>query len=102
MFAELLTGFGTKVYLPKLFVFGQEIIDRHLPIVIVVIPLRSIVQEQLTSIDFNLKAFELTLQDDVLKNVSEGEVEVVYTSAENLLNDKFLSKLRDSNSQFRR
>ena len=83
------------------FVFGKDIIDGHSPKVIV-IPLGSIVQEQLTSNEFNLKAVELTLQDDVLKNVNGGKVEVVYTSAENVSNDKFLSILRDSNSSFKR
>ena len=72
----------------------KEIIDGHSPSVIVVIPLRSIVQEQLASNEFNLKAVELSLQHDVLKTVSECEVEVVY--------DKFLSILRNSNSPFRR
>ena len=95
------TGFG-KSLIYQSFVFGKEIIDGHSPSVIVVIPLRSIVQEQLASNEFNLQAVELSLQDDVLKNVSEGEVEVVYALAENVLNDKFLSTLRDSNSPFRR
>ena len=101
VFAVLPTGFG-KSLIYQSFVFSKEIIHGHSPSVIVVIPLRSIVQEQLTSNEFNLKAVELSLQDDVLKNVSEGEVEVVYASAENVLNDKFLSILRDSNSPFRR
>ena len=100
VFAVLPTGFG-KSLIYQSFVFGKEIIDGHSPAVIVVIPLRSIVQEQLTSNEFNLKAVELSLQDDVLKHVSEGGVEVVYTSAENVLHDKCLSILRDSNSQFR-
>ena len=101
VFAVLPTGFG-KSLIYQSFVFGKEIIDGHSPSIIFVIPLRSIVQEQLTSNEFNLKAVELTLQDDVPKNVSKGGVEVVYTSAENVLNDQFLSVSRDSNSQFRR
>ena len=76
VFAVLPTGFG-KSLIYQSFVFGKEIIDGHSPAVIVVIPLRSIVQEQLSSNDFNLKAVELSLQADVLKNVSEGGVENV-------------------------
>ena len=81
--------------------FAREILDGLSPSIIVVIPLRSIVQEQLTSNEFELKAVELTLQDDVLKSVQEGAVDVVYSSAENVLNDKFLSLLREQSSPFK-
>ena len=82
------TGFR-KSLIYQSFVLDKEIIDGHLPRVIVVIPLRSIVLEQLTNNALNLKATELTLQNDVLKDVNEGKVEVVYTSAKNVLNDTF-------------
>ena len=97
IFAVLPTGFG-KSLIYQSFVFAREILDGHSPSIIVVIPLRSIVQEQLTSNEFELKAVELTLQDDVLKSVQEGAVDVVYYSAENALNDKFLSLLREQSS----
>ena len=73
----------------------------HLPTITVIIPLCSIDQEQLKCHSFCLKALELTLNDQVLKNVREGKGEVVYTSAENVLHDKFLSVLSDSNCHFR-
>ena len=55
-----------------------------------VIALQSIVQKQLAS------------DEDVLKIVKEGEVEVFYTSAENVLSDHFLDILRAPNSKFTR
>ena len=64
------------------------------------IPLQSIVQKQLASNELNFKAVELTLQEDVFKIVKEGEVEVLYTSAENVLSDHFLDILRTPNSKF--
>ena len=75
VFAVLPTGFG-KSLIYQSFVFAREILDGHSPSIIVVIPLRSIVQEQLTSNEFELKAVELILQDDVLKSVQEGAVDV--------------------------
>ena len=48
------TGFG-KSLVYQSFVFGKEIIDGHLPAAIVVIPLRSIVQEQLQAMSLTLK-----------------------------------------------
>ena len=66
VFAVLPTGFG-KSLIYQSFVFVREILYGRAPTIIVVIPLRSIVQEQLASNKFNIKAVELTLQEDVLK-----------------------------------
>ena len=58
VFAVLPTGFG-KSLIYQSFVFAREILtDGHSPSIIVVIPLRSIVQEQLTSNEFELKAVD--------------------------------------------
>ena len=64
-FRRATTCFLSLIY--QSFVFDKEIIDGHSPTVIVIIPLSSFIHEQLTSDVFNLKAAELTLQDDVLK-----------------------------------
>ena len=60
-----------KVLFTKAFVFGKEIINGHLPAVIVVIPLGSNVQASLQAMSLAVKK---TLQDDVhvVKNVSYG------------------------------
>ena len=54
VFVVLPTGFGTSLIYQS-FVFGKEIIDGHSPAAIVVIPLRSIVQEQLQAMSLTLK-----------------------------------------------
>ena len=66
VFAVLPTGFG-KSLIYQSFVFAKEIMDGHSPTIIVIIPLRSIIQEQLKCNEFCLKALELTLNDEVLK-----------------------------------
>ena len=66
VFALLPTGFGKSLTYQS-FVFVREILYGHAPTIILVIPLRSIVQGQLASNKFNIKAVELTLQEDVLK-----------------------------------
>ena len=48
VFAVLSTGFG-KSLIYQSFFLAKEIMDGHSPMIIVVIPLRSIVQEQLKS-----------------------------------------------------
>ena len=60
VFAVLPTGFGKVLFTKTLSSVKKSSIDirQH---VIIVIPLRNIVQEQLTSNEFNLKAVELIL-----------------------------------------
>jgi len=41
------------------------------------------------------------MQDDVLKSIQEWAVDVVYSSTKNVLNDKFLSLLREQSSPFK-
>ena len=52
------------------YAFTRNVRDGR-PLILVIIHLRSIVQEQFM---FELKAVELTLQDDVLKNVRDENV----------------------------
>ena len=100
MFAVLQTGFG-KSLIYQGYAFVRNILDGRPPIILVIIPIRSIVQEQLKNNEFELKAAELTLQDDFLKDVRDGNTEVLYASTENVLNQKFLSVMRDPGSEFR-
>ena len=65
VFAVLPTGFG-KSLIYHSFVFAKKIINGHSPTIIVIIPLRSIIQEQLKCNEFCLKALELTLNKKLL------------------------------------
>ncbi|XP_068742255.1 uncharacterized protein [Montipora capricornis] len=101
VFAVLPTGFG-KSLIYQSYAFARNVLDGRPPIILVITPLRSIVQEQLKNNEFELKAAELTLQDDFSKDVRDGNTEVLYASAENALNQKFLSVVRDPSSELRR
>ena len=69
------TIFGKSlIYQWKSYALVRNILDGRPHIILLKIPLRSIVQEQLRSNEFQLKAVELTLQHEVLKNVREGNV----------------------------
>ena len=64
MFAMLPTGFG-KSLIYQSYAFARNVLNGCPPIILVIIPLRSIVQEQLKNNEFELKAAELTLQDNL-------------------------------------
>ena len=72
MFAFLPPRFG-KSLIYESYAFARNVRDGRPPI-LVIIPLRSIGQEQFMSNEFELKAVELTLQDDILQNVRDGNV----------------------------
>ena len=52
------------------------------PTIIVICPLKSIIEEQITSNEFNLSAAELRFDSDTINAVRNGEVQVVYAAVE--------------------
>ena len=90
---RLPTEFG-KTWIYQSYAFARNVRDGRPPI-LVIIPLRSIVQDQLRSKEFELKAVKLTLQGDVLRNVRDGNVKDFYALAENILNLQFLLIVRE-------
>ena len=65
-----------------------------MPAVIVVVPLRSIAEEQARNDEFDLKAAQLSLDQQKLQAVASGEVRVFYASAEEVLDNRFLDVLK--------
>ena len=102
VFAVLPTGSSqVKSHLPKLF-FGKEW-DRYFsPAVMVIVPLRSIAEEQVRNNEFDLKAAHLSLDEQKLRAVASGEVRVLYASAEEVLDDLFTFWLKKEDSPFRK
>ena len=97
VFGVLPTGFG-KSLIYQLFVLAKSRMpttsSRPTIIIIVICPLKSIIEEQITSNEFNLSAAELRFDSDTINAVRNGEVQVVYAAAEQVLNEKFTSMLK--------
>ncbi|KAL9961922.1 hypothetical protein ACROYT_G030961 [Oculina patagonica] len=103
VFAVLPTGFG-KSLIFQLFVLAKSRASSSLngalpsierPTIIVISPLKSIVEEQIKSNEFNLTAAELRFDVETLNAVKNGETQVVYAAAEQVLNEKFTSLLKE-------
>ena len=58
----------------------QKMLSIVMPAVIVVVPLRSIAEEQARNDEFDLKAAQLSLDQQKLQAVASGEVRVFYAS----------------------
>ena len=96
VFGVLPTGFG-KSLIYQLFVLAKSRMPTtsSRPTMIVICPLKSIIEEQITSNEFNLSATELRFDSDTINAVRNGEVQVVYAAAEQVLNEKFTSTLHE-------
>lgn len=96
VFAVLPTGFG-KSLIYQSYSIAKSVIDGASPAVIVVVPLRSIAEEQVRNNEFDLKAVQLSLDEEKLRAVASGEVHVLYASAEVVLDDLFIGLLKQDN-----
>ena len=90
VFAILPTGFG-KSLIYQSYCVAKNAIDSVMPAVIVVVPLRSIAEEQVRNDEFDLKPAQLPLDQQKLQAVASGE---------EVLDDRFLDVLK-KDSPFR-
>ena len=66
------------------------------PTIIVICPLKSIMEEQITSNEFGLSAAELRFDGETLNSIRNGEVQVVYATAdEQVLKEQFTTLLKE-------
>ena len=100
-FAVLPTGFGKSLFYQSYSLAKSEI-DTVSPAVMVIVPLRSIAEEQVRNNEFDLKAAHLSLDEEKLRAVASGEVRVLYASAEEVLDDVFINLLKKEDSPFRK
>ena len=72
------------------------------PTIIVISPLKSIMKEQIASNEFGLSACELSFDCETLTAIRDADVQVVYAAAEQVLNEKFTTLLKQGETTFRR
>ena len=101
VFAVLPTGFG-KSLIYQSYSLAKSEIDAVSPAVMVIVPLRSIAEEQVRNNEFDLKAAHLSRDEEKLRAVASGEVRVLYASAEEVLDDVFINLLKKEDSPFRK
>ena len=87
VFAVLPTGFG-KSLIYQSFVLAKEMKFNSCagcssrPWCLVIVPLRSIMEEQIKSNDFNLNVVGFSKSKDVLDDIRSNKFQLIYTSAE--------------------
>lgn len=98
LLAVLPTGFG-KSLIFQLLIRVKQILSSNAACVIVVCPLKSIVQDQLT--EASLMGLTATsLASASLQDVENGKYQLIFASAEEILAKPFLSSLKKSGSPF--
>ena len=67
-----------------------------------VYPLRSIIDDQLQSNDFGLKAVAFEKKPELMKDIAANKFQVIFASAEQALSKEFRDLLKDESSKFRK
>ena len=102
VFAVLPTGFG-KSLIYQSFVIAKEmegcVTD---PCCLVIVPLRSIVEEQVNYNDFGMTAKGFEKSSEALNDIKSNKYKLIYASAEQALSSEFLSLLKDDSSELKK
>ncbi|KAM7434696.1 3 flap structured DNA binding [Porites harrisoni] len=102
VFAVLPTGFG-KSLIYQSFVIAKEMEGRVTdPCCLVIVPLRSIVEEQVNYNDFGMTAKGFEKSSEALKDIKSNKYKLIYASAEQALSSEFLSLLKDDSSELKK
>ena len=96
LLAVLPTGFG-KSLIFQLFICVKQLLSSKAVCVIVVCPLKSIVQDQLTEASL-MGLMTTSLASASLHDVENGKYQLIFASAEEILAKPFLSSLKKSSS----
>ena len=94
--AMLLTGFGKSVIYQS-FVFAKDSSS-----IVVIVPLRSTIDDQLQSNNFGLKAVAFEKKPELMKDIAANKFQVIFASAEQALSKEFRDLLKDESSEFRK
>ena len=96
LMAVLPTGFG-KSLIFQLLVQVKEILSGKTACVIVVCPLNSIVLDQMTEAS-SMGLTAVSLSEASLQDIERGKYQLIFASAEEILEKSFLDRLKKSNT----
>ena len=91
------TGFGKSIIYQS-FVIAKNITNTTS--IVVVVQLRSIIEDQLQSNDFNIKAVAFEKIPKLLKDIGANKYNVIFASAEQALSAEFTASKYDINNSF--
>ena len=94
--AVLPTGFGKSV------IYQSFVIAKDSSSIVVIVPLRSIIDDQLQSNDFGLKAVAFVKKPELTKDIAANKFQVIFAAAEQALSKEFRDLLKDESSEFRK
>ena len=72
------------------------------PCCLVIVPLRSIVEEQVNYNDFGMTAIDFEKSNEALKDIKSNKYKLIYASAEQALSSEFLNLLKDDSSELKK
>ena len=102
VFAVLPTGFG-KSLIYQSFVIAKVMEGCITDLCcLVIVLLRSIVEEQVNYNDFGMTAKGFEKSSEALKDIKSNKYKLIYASAEQALWSEFLSLLRDDSSELKK
>lgn len=97
--AILPTGFGKSI-IYQIFVVAKNLAVSSS--ILVVVPLRSIIEDQLRFNDFGLKAVALEKSEQLLKAIGTNKYHVILASTEQALSAEFTALVKYESSEFKR
>ena len=99
--AVLPTGFGKSIIYQS-FVMAKNLANTISSSIVVIVPLRSIIEDQLQSNDFGLKAVAFEKNQQLLKDIGANKYHIIFASAEQALSAEFTALLKDDSCKFKR
>ena len=94
--AVLPTSFGKPV------IYQSFFIAKDSSSIVVIYSLWSIIDDQLQSNDFGLKAVAFEKKPELMKDIAANKFQVIFASAEQALSKEFRDLLKDESSEFRK
>ena len=80
--AVLPTGFGKNIYLWGICPLNDKADPNQTPSIVVIVPLRSIIEDQIRSNDYNLRIFAFEKKENLLKDMTANKYQVIYASVQ--------------------